>query len=362
MAKRGVTALISPEHRGFVSSLLPSLVFPTHLDFGRDFAGINTQVDSTGGRIVVMMVGQRGRARALLRWNLPETPGAPARRVSSDEDVAKMADELTRMFGSSALKGGIGEGEEVGLAALRHAIGRPHRGQADIADALAEVLDLPELRERVDKRIVVGPVGPGIEYPARLCGPTELIAFTKFTQAARSLSPDSIDSVMLGPRWSDLVDPHYAVIEVIFSGTERCLKVYKRDAPSAAKVWNERWRLTPGPPDALDDILLEELDRVMPWQWNRKDMRELLRTAQHPDALGEFAKITGVPSLEPLADAPDWSAICPSARIIPRASGPSLFTWRTKAALGSRLRWGSWRPLPFPRGRPTPAAGLATPD
>jgi hypothetical protein len=355
MAKRGITALVSPAHRGFVTALLPSLVFPTHLDFGTDFAGVNTQVDSTGGRIVVMMVGQRGRARALLRWNLPESHGGMATRVASDDDVAAMADELTSLFGEALFR-------ESGVNALVEALAKQHHGQADIVDAVAGVIDLPELRERVEQRISVGPMGPSLDYPARLTGPTEVTHFTSRTLAVRSLSTDPLDSVMLAPCWSGAVERRAAVIEVSFSADERCLKLYQRDAPVAAMVWNERWRLTPGAPDSLADVFLEELSRVLPWQWDRTQMRDLLSDQHHPDPLGEFGRITHVPSLEPLYAAEDWTAITPSARVIPRAAGPALAFHRVYAAVGTRLRLGPWRPAVAPApGAPRPAEGLSMP-
>ncbi|MDR1295046.1 MAG: hypothetical protein LBK59_08860 [Bifidobacteriaceae bacterium] len=353
MAGRGVTALVSPIHRGFVTALLPSLVFPTHLDFGADFAGINTQVDSTGQRIVVMMVGQRGRARALLRWNLPESHGAMATRVSSDDDVATMANELTSLFGKAHFQAS-------GATSLVEALTKQHRGQADIVDAVADVIDLPELRERVEQRISVGPMGPSLDYPARMIGPTEVTHFTSRTVAVRSLSTDPLDSVMLAPSWSGSVERRVAVVEVGFSADERCLKIYQRDAPVAAMVWNERWQLTPGAPASLADVFLEELSRVLPWQWDRTQMRDLLSDPHHPDPLGEFGRITHVPSLEPLFTSEDWTAITPSARVIPRATGPRLAYHRLRAAVGTRLRLGAWRPTAPPgHDVPQPAEGLS---
>ncbi|MDR1428632.1 MAG: hypothetical protein LBJ08_12905 [Bifidobacteriaceae bacterium] len=361
MAERNITALISPIHRGHVTALLPSVVFPTHLNFGEDFAGINTQVDSTGGRIVVAMVGQRGRARALLRWNLPDSHGEPAVRVSSDDDVAKMATELARLFGPDALHGPNGD-VEGGIEALRAALKKTHHGQAGIVDALAAVIDLPELRERVDKRIAVGPNGPSIDYPARLVGPTEVVQFTGRTLAARSRSDDPLDRVLFAPRWSGTVDPRFAVIEVACTGSERLLKIFQRDAPVAAAVWNERWRLTPAAPPEVADVFLEELNRVLPWQWDRRAMRDLLAERTHPDPLGEFGRITSVPTLEPLFQAEDWTAISPTARIVPRATDLRLAFYKARAGLGQRLARGSWAPIDVTnQDIPNPGEGMQRP-
>jgi hypothetical protein len=342
MGQRGVTALVSPQHRGFVTALVPSLEFPTHLDIGTLYAGVNTQMSADGKRVVIMGLGERGRPRTVVHWELPNPPGGMARLGSTDDDVASVARELALLFGPDGIRGSNGSFERA-AELLRSVLSRRHRGQADIVDGLAQVIDLPELRERIDQRICVGPAGPSIDYPARAMGPVEVANFTPRTIIARSRSVDPMDRALFAPQWSAAIDPRFAVVEVTATQAERIVKIFQRDAPAAAVVWNDRWLLTPKRPPALAELFLEGLNQVVPWRWSRAAMSDLLAAREHEDPLGAFADILNLPSLEPLFAADDWSTLTPTARRIPRSAAPVVAAFRTRAWLGRRAQWGAWK-------------------
>jgi hypothetical protein len=263
---------------------------------------------------------------------------------STDDDVTSVAAELASLFGPDAFPG-AGGSVSTATELLRAVIARPHRGQADVVDGLAQVIDLPELRERIDQRICVGPSGPSIDYLAHAMGPTEVANYTPRAILARSCSSEAMDRALFAPRWAAQVDPRFAVIEVTATERERIVKIFQRDAPASAVVWNDRWLLTPPRPAALAELFVEGLSRAVPWRWSHGAMSDLVATREHGDPLGALSEILSLPSLEPMFAAEDWSAITPTARRIPRSRAPALAYYRLRGWLGQRTQWGVWKPV-----------------
>jgi hypothetical protein len=329
-------ALVSPATGGFVSVVCPT-VYPVGDMFGDRPVAYVSSISEVS--LLVLAVKLPGHAWHSLLWQGADE-GA-LRGPMRPEAARACAEDLAEMFGVEAVPGP--DGSPMPAAdALTAALVAFRGGQSALIDLLDSLLPLPELRERVDRRVCIGPSGPALAYPAMLTGPVEAAHYAEYILIARSLSPDPTIQSLLGPVWSRAIDPRFDVLELLATEDSRAVKLLHRDDPRGFALWRPRWLMAPEPPEDIYDEFLVELDRCCPWPWDREAMAELLRTPDHPAPFTAFAEITGVPVAEPYLWSDDWTALDPDLLRFEPAGRFRLAAARMAAAVGSKVPLGPW--------------------
>jgi hypothetical protein len=335
---RRVPAMVSPAVNSMVTVLLPTdpRIGETLADAPCSYV---TTLSQLGGRNLLVLATRSGKGNDPDRWRSlawsQADDGVGSTLIKAKELAQVCAEQLVEMF-TEGKRDGIDSTE---LAEYLVAF---NGWQGELIDFLTAHLPMPEIRERIDTRLCIGPEGPALTYPGMLTGPVEAAHFAEFIWIARSLAPSPTIRALLAPAWSRSIDTRFDVLEVLATDDWRAVKLLNNDVPVAFISWNNRWAITPGPPEAVYDEFLAELDRCCPWPWDRKAMAELIRTPEHDLPFEAFAHIVQVPSAEPFLATDDWTTLDADLQRIEPATGLKLTAAKMARTVGGRLPLGSW--------------------